>query len=129
MDELLAHQVEPMVTLYPLGRTAMDWAVDPDGLSELLIRLHHDYPGVPLMITENGAAFEDDADRLAFLRDHLTAAHRAIAAGAPLTGYLVWSFLDNFEWAHGYEPRFGIAHVDHATRRRTPRRARSGCAR
>ncbi|WP_431896112.1 GH1 family beta-glucosidase [Nonomuraea sp. bgisy101] len=104
-----------------LPRTAMDWAIAPHGLTDLLVRLHRDYPGTPLMITENGAAFEDDADRLIFLRDHLAAAHAAIAQGAPLTGYLVWSFLDNFEWAWGYEPRFGIVHVDYATQRRTPK--------
>jgi beta-glucosidase len=60
-----------------------------------------------------------DPDRIAYLRDHLAATHRAIVAGVDVRGYFLWSFLDNFEWAYGYAKRFGIAHVDFATQVRT----------
>ncbi|MBT2364508.1 beta-glucosidase [Streptomyces sp. ISL-10] len=112
----------------PGPRTAMDWPVDADGLYELLTRLRDDLPGVPLVITENGAAYDDYADpagevkdpeRVAYLRAHLTAVHRAIEDGADVRGYFLWSLLDNFEWAYGYSKRFGIVHVDFATQRRT----------
>ena len=81
-------------------------------------------------MTENGAAFTDvvdadgtvhDADRVEYLRGHIAAVHAALAAGVRVTGYCVWSLLDNFEWAWGYDKRFGIVHVDHATLRRTPK--------
>ncbi|HEY0637299.1 MAG TPA: GH1 family beta-glucosidase [Pseudonocardiaceae bacterium] len=110
--------------------TPMGWEIVPDGLTELLTRLAREYPPVPLYIMENGAAFDDvvspggavhDADRVAFLDAHLRAAHAAIGAGADLRGFLVWSLLDNFEWAEGYRRRFGLVHVDYATQRRTPK--------
>ncbi|GAB3965195.1 GH1 family beta-glucosidase [Actinoallomurus acanthiterrae] len=108
--------------------TEMGWPIDATGLTELLLRVHRDHPGVPLMITENGAAFDDrvDADgrvrdqrRIDYLRDHFAAVGRARAAGADVRGYFVWSLLDNFEWAYGYSKRFGIVHVDYATQKRT----------
>lgn len=111
-------------------RTAMGWPVDPDGLTELLVRLHRELPRTPLLITENGAAYDDYADpsgavhdpeRVSYLADHLSAVHRAIAAGIDVRGYFVWSLLDNFEWAYGYGKRFGIVHVDFASQRRTPK--------
>ncbi|MFI5866113.1 GH1 family beta-glucosidase [Streptomyces sp. NPDC051546] len=114
----------------PGPRTEMDWPVDPDGLYELLARLREELPGVPLVITENGAAYADrvgpdgevaDPQRIAYLRGHLESVHRAIADGADVRGYFVWSLLDNFEWAYGYGKRFGIVHVDFATQRRTPK--------
>ncbi|WP_084958674.1 GH1 family beta-glucosidase [Thermoactinospora rubra] len=109
--------------------TAMGWPIAPDGLTRLLVRLSRDYSGVGLLVTENGAAFDDvvvdgrvhDPERLAYLDGHLRAAHAAIAGGADLRGYLVWSLLDNFEWAEGYRRRFGIVHVDYATQRRLPK--------
>jgi beta-glucosidase len=113
-----------------LPRTAMDWEVDPDGLHEVLVRLRDEYPAVPLLITENGAAFPDqvsedgavhDPDRVAYLDAHLRACHRAIEDGVPLRGYFVWSVFDNFEWACGYARRFGIVHVDYDTQQRTPK--------
>ena len=112
----------------PPPHTEMGWTVDPTGLEELLTRLHADHPGLPLMITENGAACPDevdadgrvrDADRIAYLEGHITAVRRAIATGVDVRGYFVWSLLDNFEWAHGFSKRFGIVHVDFATGRRT----------
>lgn len=114
----------------PGPRTAMDWPVDADGLYELLTRLRDELPHVPLAITENGAAYDDYADpsgevhdpeRVAYLHAHLTAVHRALAAGADVRGYFLWSLLDNFEWAYGYGKRFGIVHVDFASQRRTPK--------
>ncbi|WP_432930620.1 GH1 family beta-glucosidase [Microbispora sp. CA-135349] len=109
--------------------TAMDWPIEPGGLETLLVRLSRDYPEVGLLVTENGAAFDDrpdgdrvhDDDRIGYLDGHLRAAHAAITAGADLRGYLVWSLLDNFEWAYGYHKRFGIVYVDFETRRRVPK--------
>ncbi|MDH6464109.1 beta-glucosidase [Micromonospora sp. A200] len=115
-----------------LPRTAMDWEIVPDSFTELLVRLHRDYPGVPLVITENGAAFDDkpdadgfvaDDDRVAYLTEHLRAVARARQAGADVRGYFAWSLLDNFEWAYGYDKRFGIVRVDYDTQRRTPKRS------
>jgi beta-glucosidase len=108
--------------------TEMGWSIDATGLTDLLLRLRDDHPGTPLMITENGAAFDDrlDADgrirdqrRIDYLRDHLAAVGRAMAAGADVRGYFVWSLLDNYEWAYGYSRRFGIVHVDYANQERT----------
>ncbi|WP_354639449.1 GH1 family beta-glucosidase [Kitasatospora camelliae] len=112
------------------NRTAMNWPVDADGLYELLIRLRDELPGLPLLVTENGAAYEDysdpsgavrDPERIAYLHAHLDAVRRAVAEGAPVRGYFLWSLLDNFEWAYGYSKRFGIVHVDFASQRRTPK--------
>jgi beta-glucosidase len=114
----------------PGPRTDMGWSIDPRGLTELLLRLSRERPDLDLVVTENGAAFPDvvgddgvvhDADRIAYLRDHLAAVHDAVAAGARVTGYFAWSLLDNFEWAYGYAKRFGIVHVDYATLARTPK--------
>ncbi|MEU4712665.1 GH1 family beta-glucosidase [Micromonospora purpureochromogenes] len=115
--------------------TDMGWMIEATGLTRLLERIARDYPGLPMLITENGGAFPDkpgadgpdglgqvmDADRIAYLDGHLRAAHQAIARGVDLRGYLVWSLLDNFEWAEGYRKRFGIVHVDYLTQRRTPK--------
>ncbi|MET9399946.1 GH1 family beta-glucosidase [Kitasatospora sp. NPDC002965] len=110
--------------------TAMDWAVDPSGLHELLTGLARRYPGLALAVTENGAAYEDavgadgavdDPHRSAYVRAHLAAVHRAVTDGADVRGYFLWSLLDNFEWAYGYEKRFGLVHVDPRTLARTPK--------
>jgi len=109
-------------------RTDEGWEIVPDSLRDLLIRLSEDYPGVPLMITENGAVTGDapthdgrvhDVRRISYLRSHLGAVQEAIAAGADVRGYLHWSLLDNFEWSLGYRPRFGLVHVDFASGKRT----------
>jgi beta-glucosidase len=110
-----------------LPTTAMGWEVDPDGLFDVLTRVTTDYGPIPLVMTENGAAFDDalvggrvhDERRVDFLRRHLDAGLRAIAAGVPLQGYFAWSLMDNFEWAEGYSKRFGIVHVDFETQVRT----------
>jgi beta-glucosidase len=116
--------------LAPGERTEMGWVIDPTGLSELLLRFHREAPGLPLYITENGGAFEDkadesglvhDPDRIAYLQGHLGAVHDAMAEGADVRGYFVWSLLDNFEWAYGYSKRFGVVHVDFETLQRTPK--------
>jgi len=110
-----------------LPLTEMGWEVYPQGLTELLLRLHADYPVPPLYITENGGAFPDalqdglvrDADRVRYLAEHIGAVAEALRQGVPMAGYMVWSLMDNFEWASGYAKRFGIVHVDYATQRRT----------
>jgi beta-glucosidase len=115
------------VSFSDLPKTAMGWDITPEGLYSLLKRLSADYPGTPLYITENGAAFEDrlsdgavkDPERLDYLKRHFEQAHRAISEGVPLKGYYVWSFIDNFEWSFGYGKRFGLVHVDFANQRRT----------
>ncbi|GAA4583254.1 GH1 family beta-glucosidase [Planotetraspora phitsanulokensis] len=104
--------------------TEMGWEVIPSGLEDLLVRLSQEYPDVPLMITENGVAVPDgvaDPGRTAYLDGHLRAVHAAIGKGADVRGYFVWSLLDNFEWARGYDMRFGLVRVDYDTLERTPR--------
>jgi beta-glucosidase len=110
------------------ARTAMDWPIVPDGLRGLLHWLRERYPSLPLYITENGACFEDhpdpagfvdDVERIAYLRDHIGAVQAAVAEGADVRGYFVWSLLDNFEWALGYSKRLGLVFCDYATQRRT----------
>jgi beta-glucosidase len=106
--------------------TAMGWEIYPDGMYEVLMRLHREYDAPPLWVTENGMACADmldDDERIAFLKAHLERVLRAIAEGVPVVGYLVWSLLDNFEWAEGYAKRFGLARVDYETLERTPRRS------
>lgn len=112
----------------PGPHTAMGWNIAPEGLETLLLSLRDQFPDQPLMVTENGAAFDDvvaadgsvpDAERLDYLRRHLTAAHRAMRQGVDLRGYFVWSLLDNFEWGYGYAKRFGIVRVDFDTLERT----------
>jgi len=119
--------------LRDLPLTAMNWEVQPEGLTRLLERIHREYtsgPGVKLAVTENGAAYNDvlspdgavhDADRAEFLELHLGAILDAIELGVPVHGYFYWSLLDNFEWAWGYDKRFGIVRVDYDTQVRTPK--------
>ncbi|WP_407652545.1 GH1 family beta-glucosidase [Amycolatopsis cynarae] len=112
--------------------TDSGWQVQPEQLADALVRVHREYPAVPLYVTENGAAYPDvadaageiaDDDRIAFVDGHLRAAHAALAQGVDLRGYFYWSLLDNFEWAEGYSKRFGLVHVDYATQRRTRKRS------
>jgi beta-glucosidase len=110
--------------------TDMGWEVHPDGLRAMLVRLHDDYGPPRIYITENGACYIDvrghdgrvvDPERTAYLESHLDAVGQAVAAGVPVEGYFVWSLLDNFEWAHGYQKRFGIVYVDYPTLERVPK--------
>jgi beta-glucosidase len=114
----------------PGRRTAMGWEVHPASLGSLLHELHDQYRFPRYLITENGAAMPDldrqhgavvDTDRIEYLAAHLDQVRGAIAAGVPVEGYFVWSLFDNFEWAHGYGPSFGIVEVDFETQRRTPK--------
>ncbi|CAA9449491.1 MAG: GH1 / GH5_19 [uncultured Rubrobacteraceae bacterium] len=111
-------------------KTAMGWPVDPEGLTEILVRIKEEYADLPLYVTENGRAVHDYADpngevkddeRVSYLDAHFRAAREAMDRGADLRGYMVWSFLDNFEWAEGYSKRFGLVFVDYATQKRTPK--------
>jgi len=116
----------------PLPKTQMDWEIYPEGLYRLLVRLARDHVGdLPIHVTENGIAWpedgadqddaHDDPQRIAFIRDHLAAARRAMDAGVNLKGFFYWSLLDNYEWAFGYERRFGLVHVDFETLERRPK--------
>ncbi|GAA1768854.1 GH1 family beta-glucosidase [Luedemannella helvata] len=112
-------------------RTGIGWPIEPEGLYATLTGLRERYPALPpIYITENGCAYldevgpdgrVDDAPRIGFTEAHLAAAARAIADGVDLRGYFHWSLLDNFEWARGYPPRFGLVHVDYDTQARTPK--------
>ncbi|QDB80049.1 beta-glucosidase [Georgenia wutianyii] len=110
--------------------TAMGWNVAPEALEELLLALDNAYPDQPLLVTENGAAYEDvvapdgrihDQARVAYYRDHIAAVLRAREAGVDVRGYTAWSLMDNFEWGYGYSKRFGIVRVDYETLERTPK--------
>lgn len=111
----------------PLPKTQMGWEIYPEGLEGFLTRLARDYVGdLPLYVTENGMANADqpgidDEGRIAFVARHFEAAQRAIAAGAHLRGFFYWSLLDNYEWAEGYQKRFGLVHVDYESLARTPK--------
>jgi beta-glucosidase len=116
--------------LQGLPQTSMGWEIMPHDFASLLVRLGREYPGVPVYITENGAAFADkpdesgyvhDPDRVGYIADHLAAVAEAREAGTDIQGYFVWSLLDNFEWAFGFDKRFGIIRVDFETLRRTPK--------
>ncbi|ABL83415.1 MULTISPECIES: GH1 family beta-glucosidase [unclassified Nocardioides] len=113
-------------------RTDIGWEVEARGLEELLVETHR-RTGLPLIVTENGAAYADDTlregaagviddqDRIAYLRDHIAATERARSAGADVRAYIVWTLLDNFEWAEGYTKTFGVVHVDPKDQTRTPK--------
>jgi beta-glucosidase len=120
------------VPLPDVERTQMGWEVHPDGLRDLLTGFHGTYPNLPpIYITENGMASDDnvqdghvdDPQRISFLKRHLAAVDQAVKQGVDIRGYFVWSLLDNFEWAFGYERRFGVVHVDYGTQQRTVKRS------
>jgi beta-glucosidase len=111
-------------------KTAMGWEIRPESLTDLLVRMKQRYDLPPLFITENGAAFNDcpqadgsvyDQDRIDYIADHLAAVAKAKQRGVDVRGYFVWSLLDNFEWAYGYWPRFGIVRVEFDTLQRLPK--------
>ncbi|MEU6271611.1 GH1 family beta-glucosidase [Streptomyces populi] len=108
---------------YP--KTDFGWAVVPEGLTELLTGFRERYGDrlPPVIITENGCSYEgvDDQERIAFLDGHVRALHEALEQGVDVRGYFVWSLMDNFEWAEGYQRRFGLVHVDYDTLERTPK--------
>lgn len=109
--------------------TDFGWPITPPGLKDLLVRVHQDWPEIPnLCITENGAAFNEGPDsngevnderRIQYIKSHLESVEAALSEGVPLSGYFAWSLLDNFEWAEGYDKRFGLVHVDFESQKRT----------
>ncbi len=118
-----ATQVQPEGSEY-----SQMWEIYPEGLFEILSRIWTDYEIEALYVTENGIPVPEGKDldgrirdyrRIAYLRDHIAQIHRALEVGVPMRGYFVWSLLDNFEWAHGYDMRFGIIHVDYESLERT----------
>ncbi len=134
--KLLAPNSDPWPSLSevdgPLPKTQMDWEIYPEALQSFLVRLKRDYTGdVPIYVTENGMANADilssgvvaDPERIDYLNKHLSAVKGAIDAGVPVKGYVVWSLLDNYEWALGYEKRFGLVHVDFDTLDRAPKQS------
>ncbi len=121
------HRSEPL-----WGPNEMGWGVYPGGLTQVLLRFKEQYGNPRLFVTENGVptpdqpgpdGYVDDRARINYLRAHILAAYDAIQLGANLQGYYVWSLLDNFEWAEGYTPRFGLVRVDFPTGRRIPKRS------
>ena len=112
-------------------RTAMNWEVHPQAFEEILLRISKEYSPKAIYITENGSAWNDevingeiiDDERIDYLVRHLDAMRSARDRGAPILGYFAWSFLDNFEWAYGYEKRFGLIYVDYKTQKRTPKKS------
>ena len=114
------------------GYTEMGWGVYPAGLAAILLSFKENYGNPRMFICENGCATIDtpaedgviyDGQRIHYLRAHLLAVHDALQAGVNLQGYYVWSFMDNFEWAHGYNPRFGLVQVDYPTGKRQPKQS------
>lgn len=108
--------------------TAMGWEVHPQGLTDILVRVADDYSPEKIYVTESGSAWIDqvgldgsieDPERVAYLESHVQACADARRLGAPVAGYFAWSLLDNFEWAYGYDKRFGLVRVDYQTQQRT----------
>ncbi|SBT65608.1 broad-specificity cellobiase [Micromonospora sediminicola] len=138
--DLLAVQYYTPIYVTGGGGTVRKWPTSeaewqqiyPEGMYDILTRVTRDYGRVPITITENGLPCPDtpgpdgtvdDAGRVSFLRDHFAAAHRAVRDGVPLESYHVWSLLDNFEWAEGYDQRWGLVYVDYASQRRVLKRS------
>jgi beta-glucosidase len=127
-NELLGfRQISPPTDL---PRTSFDWEINPQVFRDLLVWLHQDYPCPPIYVTENGAYFDDtlsenervhDQRRIEFLDSYIRAMREAIDLGVDIRGYFVWSLLDNFEWASGYRPTFGLVKVDFKSQKRIPK--------
>ncbi|HLI05797.1 MAG TPA: GH1 family beta-glucosidase [Ktedonobacteraceae bacterium] len=122
-----SNEAEIVVPVPGASYTEVEWEVYPDGLYKLLARLNREYAPKKMLVTENGAAFNDqwngedfvsDPQRTHYLRTHIQAVARAIRDGAPVQGYFVWSLMDNYEWAYGYSKRFGIVYIDYSTQQR-----------
>jgi beta-glucosidase len=124
--------VDRQVTAPGWGHTEMGWGVNPEGITAALLDLKQRYDNPKILITENGCAMRDVPDedgfvadwrRIDYLRAHIRAVHEALQAGVNVRGYYVWSLMDNFEWAFGYQPRFGLIRVDYPTGRRIPKQS------
>jgi beta-glucosidase len=129
-DAVLGFAIVPPPAGTPV--TGMGWEINSQAFYEQLMDIHNRYGPVPIYVTENGAGYEDrvgadgqvhDDERIALLEAYLGAMHQAIAAGADVRGYFIWSLLDNFEWAYGYAKRFGLVYVDYATLKRIPKKS------
>ncbi len=114
----------------PEGYTEMGWPITPGALTSFLSRIHDEYAPAAILISENGASYSDapgpggvvaDDRRIRYIARHLAATREALAAGVPVTGYFVWSLLDNLEWSRGFTQRFGLVWVDHQTQERIPK--------
>lgn len=121
-------QYDPSVPLWhskklsgDLEKNELGWEIYPQGLTQVLERVTRDYTRLPIYVTENGIAQNDDTRRVAFYDGHLQALLAARRSGSDVRGFFAWSLLDNYEWAEGYTPRFGIVHTDYATQVRTPK--------
>src|SRR5579875_121100 len=123
----LQESYEQVVPVPGASYTAMAWEIYPQGVKEVLLRVYQDYAPPLILITENGAAFDDQWDggehvpdkrRVLYLREHIQMLADVLQRGVPLRGYFAWSFLDNYEWTDGYSKRFGLVYVDYATQRR-----------
>jgi beta-glucosidase len=104
---------------HPLRKNSLGWDIYPQGLYKLLMALK--VYNLPIMITENGICTEDDSLRWDYIREHLVEIGRAMDQGVNLLGYIYWSLMDNFEWAQGFTPRFGLVHMDYQNQKRTIR--------
>ncbi len=122
-----ANSYEEVKRIPGASYTEMGWEIFPDGLANILTRIHREYAPKALVVTESGAAFDDhwdgnnhihDQQRIDYLRAHIQTVAEVIRQGVPIKGYVVWSFLDNFEWSEGYRKRFGLVYVDYPTQRR-----------
>jgi beta-glucosidase len=130
VDGSLLKLSAPSISEPGWGRTEMGWGVYPSGLTAVLLDLHQKYRLPKIFVTENGTALIDTPDdtgyvadwgRVNYVRDHLRAVHAAIQAGVPVKGYYYWSLMDNFEWAWGYRPRFGLVRVEFDSGKRIPK--------
>jgi beta-glucosidase len=129
-DPLAADLRTLSVTRPAFSQTRMGWEIESAALTELLTRVHREYGPMPMLVTENGAAFDDyvapdgvvrDPERVSYLDGHLRAVLNAREAGVDVQGYFVWSLLDNFEWGFGYSKRFGLIWIDYPTGTRIPK--------
>ena len=129
---MMKYQSDISHSAYGFGQNVMDWGIDPVGLYKVVMDLKENYGNPRMMIAENGTPANDvveedgtinDIARIRYLREHILAVHDAMQAGANVKGYYVWSLMDNFEWAAGFTPRFGLIHVDQESLKRTPKRS------
>ncbi|MDQ2696848.1 MAG: family 1 glycosylhydrolase, partial [Pseudomonadota bacterium] len=127
---LLGYSHPPLPEGVPV--TGMGWEIAPRAFYDQLMDIHRRYGPIPIYVTENGAGYEEtvsrdgkvhDDNRVAFLEKYLSAMHDAIADGADVRGYFIWSLLDNFEWAYGYAKRFGLVYIDYQTLQRIPKKS------
>ncbi len=127
INSIPADSYEDMEHIPGASYTEMGWEIFPAGLANILTRIHNEYAPKSLVVTESGAAFDDqwdgthnvhDQQRVEYLQEHIQTVAEVLRQGVPIKGYVVWSFLDNFEWSEGYRKRFGLVYVDYPTQTR-----------